>query len=61
MTKQEILRSQLEDWQHWLPIYEQQLYDSRSVANKEHYQHMVDFSRERIQALEAELLQLKSA
>ncbi|KWX79947.1 hypothetical protein [Paenibacillus jilunlii] len=61
MTRQEQLKSELEDWKSWLPIYEGRLNESRTVANREQYLHMVEFSKERIQALEAELQQLKSA
>lgn len=55
------LKEIIHDWKQMLPIYEEALRNSTTLANKEHYHHMIEFSKRRIQESEEALQQLKSA
>ncbi|MEK3717956.1 hypothetical protein [Paenibacillus sp. FSL R7-0333] len=59
--KEETLRGILHDWEYMLPIYEESLRNSTTVANIEHYKHMVEFSKRQIQETEEALQQFKTA
>lgn len=61
MNEQLKLRSQIEDWKSWLPIYEDGLNNSSTLASREYYKDMVEHCNKRIAELEEQLQQLKSA
>lgn len=62
MTNEQInIRSQIEDWKSWRPIYESNLHNSTTLANREYYKDMVEHCDKRIAELEDKLHKLKTA
>ena len=64
MTREERIRSEIEVWENAAIVYTKALEESKRYGDyggQQHNEHMIKYSQQKVESLEAELQQSKSA